>query len=234
MKHLIVGMGEIGNALKEILSERWADVFTKDIKDTPLPPRVDVLHVAIRWTDAFREIVDGYALRTKPSLIVVHSTVPLGTTRSLGDIAVHSPNRGLHPNLARSMRTFIKHVGGTRAVEAAEIFRECGIWTKCYPVPEITEAQHILSNTIYGVNIVLAKELNDFCRAHNLDYHEVVMEYTQTHNAGYRQMGMESKIRPIMYPPQGKIGGHCIVQNVQLIPEKERTPLMERLARFND
>lgn len=233
MKHLIVGMGEIGNALKEILRERWADVFTKDIQKKEVP-KVDTLHVALRYSESFKQIVQGYIQQARPNLVVIHSTVPVGTTKSFGDIAVHSPNRGLHPNLAQSIRRFIKHVGGSRAVEAAHIFNECGIWTKVYATSEITEAQHILSNTLYGINIMAAKEMNDFCRAHNLDYHEVVMEYTQTHNLGYRQMGMESKVRPIIYPPQGKIGGHCIVQNAQLIPQKERTPLIDMLARFND
>jgi len=233
MRSLVIGLGEIGMSLFRVISKVYPlTTYGKDLESAQVDCPVDVMHVCLRYGPSFLDTVQEYIEIYQPKLVINHSTVPIGTTRQI-EGAVHSPNRGLHPNLETSIQTFTKHIGGERAAAAADYFRTLSIKTRCHPVPEITEAQHILSNTIYGVGSVLAQELADFCRNHNLDYHEVVMEYTQTHNEGYRAMGMESKIRPIVYPPFGPILGHCVVQNVKLIPDEERTPLMKRLAEFN-
>lgn len=237
--HYIVGIGEIGKSLYEVLSGEYA-VTGKDINTTiqnwsGIMP-VDVLHICIRHSSEFNKIVLDYVKQHEPKYVVVHSTVPVGTTASLGlPNAVHSPNRGLHPNLAGSMRVFVKHIGGPKASVVAEYFEAIGIRTKCHSRTETTEAQHLARNSFYGIHIMFAEEMYQLCRKYGLDYHEVVTQYGETHNEGYKILGHESKLHPLVYPLMGnKIGGHCLVQNAQIVPEKDRGPMLNMLAHFND
>src|SRR5690606_39696462 len=100
---LLSGVGEVG--LGEV---------------DPTDGRADVLHVCIPWSSGFADAVKGAVTRHRAELVVVHSTVPIGTCDPHG--WVHSPVRGRHPNLSPSLRTFTKHFGGRRADEAADMW----------------------------------------------------------------------------------------------------------------
>ena len=38
----------------------------------------------------------------------------------------------------------------------------------------------------------------------------------ETYNQGYKELGKENVIRPVLFPPKGEIGGHCVVPNFNL------------------
>ena len=130
------------------------------------------------------------------------------------------------------MLTFRKHFGGPLAHEAARIFEHIGVSTKVYTTPEVTEAQKVLSTSAYGMSLLVAGEFEKFCRDHNLDYKAVVLDYGETYNEGYERLGFERFKRPLLFPPQGKIGGHCVVQNAGLVAEP-KYPLLTLLANTN-
>src|SRR5690606_40778498 len=60
------------------------------------------------------EHVQRYAAEHGAELVVVHSTVPVGTCDANG--WVHSPVRGRHPNLVGGLRKFVKHRSEERRV----------------------------------------------------------------------------------------------------------------------
>ena len=123
MEHLIIGLGQIGSALKTVLSQN--PEFTVggfDLNMEQPSKRYDMIHVCIPYNSAFIENVKNYqTLFLNPNAItVVHSTVAVGTCRQIN--AVHSPVRGIHPNLVGGIKTFVKYFGGERATEAANTF----------------------------------------------------------------------------------------------------------------
>ena len=229
MRSLIIGMGEVGSAIYEVLREHH-DVETLDLDHKEIRPGFDVMHVCIRHSDDFLRIVSGYEAKYRPTIIDVCSTVPPKTTETLGDRACHSTTRGLNPNLSESLRTFVKHIGGPRASYLADYYRHAGIKTRTHATAKTTELAHILSNSMYGVGLMFADEASRLCRENGVDYMEAVVEYNQTSNQGYLEMGHRSKMRMILTPPGGKIGGHCVVQNARLL--QNPTPLIQMLVRY--
>lgn len=240
---MVIGLGEVGTALREVLGRRH-EVWGKDLREEYLAPGgaqvkevpagIEVIHVCLQHSKDFFDIVHGYVDAHHPRVIDVCTTVPPGTTRRLGPAAVHSTTRGLHPNLSDSLRTFVKHVGGPLARELVPYFGRAGIAAVAYSRPETTELAHILYNAAYGVQLMLADELQQLCRHYGVDYLETVLGYTATGNRGFEKLDHKGKARMLIWPPGGKIGGHCVVQGANLIPGHLRGPILERLARFND
>ena len=230
MKGLIIGMGEVGKALYAVLKDTH-EIHTKDLDNAKIPARVDVMHVCLRYSGDFKRIVDRYASECHPDIIDICTTVPPGTTERIYG-ACHSTTRGLHPNLETSLRTFVKHIGGEQAYELAKYYNEAGIKTKIHATAKTTEIAHILSNSVYGINVIFAQEMADLCRDYGVDYTEAVVAYNQTSNDGYLKLGHPSKMRMILTPPGKKIGGHCVTQNANLIPQEKRGTLLGMLAGY--
>lgn len=220
MKHLVIGAGEIGSAIYNILK----DEYTVDVidKDQSLDKLYDVLHIcfpqAKRRKD-FIKTVQAYRSQylTCNGLIIIHSTVAVGTTIKCGLECVHSPVRGIHPYLDTSLRTFVKYFGGSRAGEAAEIFQKVGIPIKTTFNAKETEAMKLWSTTAYGMSIMLEKQIHEYCEQHNLDFDIVYEDATVTYNEGYKRLGMSHVQRPVLEHIPGKIGGHCVIPNTQLL-----------------
>lgn len=238
MNTLIVGMGEVGTAHFNILKEKHK-MFCVDLDESKniLPSshadKIEVMIVCLRYSETFIETVRAYIEKYDPSYVNICSTVPPGTTRAVHPEAVHSTTRGLHPKLESGLRTITKHIGGKRSTFFKFYFEGSGIKTHCANTPETTEVAHILNNCAYGVNLMLADEMAKICRSYGVDYFESVMLYTATNNMGYEELDHGTKVRMILTPPNGKIGGHCVSQSANLIPKEIRTPILERLANYN-
>jgi len=232
---LILGCGEIGSAYYSIFSQK-SQTYRLDLRpelSDKRIPKIEVLHVCLRHSENFQDTVTAAVKKYRPAVINNMSTVPPGTTEKLGNNAVHSTTRGLHPNLKDSILAAKKHIGGPKALELAEYFAHFGIQTVTHAKAKTTELAHILSNTLYGVQIMYADEMDKLCRQYGVDYFEAVQLYSMTHNEAYSALGLQSKYRPILSPPGGRIGGHCVTQGAALIPENIRGPLLSRLATFN-
>lgn len=249
---LIIGMGEVGDAHYRVLDEsglykiKGIDPHPgrskNNLADVEEEPKTwDCMIVAIRHNDFWIPIVKDYVIQYRPSLIVNCSTVPVGTSEALekqctgmlGSV-VHSTTRGLHPNLDRGLRSIVKHIGGYKdaAISAAAMFGLAGIPTRIHESSRTTELAHILNNVAYGVNLMLADEMQAICRRHGVDYYEAVMKYTETNNEGYMRLDNPTKVRPILSPPNHKIGGHCVVASAKLL--SARTPIIDLLAKYNN
>lgn len=240
MNTLIIGRGEIGDALHKILSRTykvWCDDIIPDLKLMDnCPDRIEVLHICLRYSEKFKEIVEEKIKTYKPVLVNVCTTVPVGTCESfLRPNILHSTTRGLHPNLVDGLVRIPKHIGGKieYANALSEYFERAGIYCVVHNRARTTELLHILNNSHYGINLMFADEASKLCREYGVDYIDY-LGYTQTNNKGFESIGHPTKVRPILTPPGGRIGGHCVVMSANLIPETKRTSLIDKLAHYND
>src|SRR5690606_37553242 len=128
------------------------------------------------------------------TLVVVHSTVPVGTCDRLG--AVHSPVRGRHPHLAEGVRRFVKHFAGERAAEAAAIFERCSVPVAVHGRrAAATEAGKLWELAQYGLQVVIEKQIHEWCEREGVDFDVVYTRFAQTYNDGYDTLGEPQFIR---------------------------------------
>ena len=113
----------------------------------------------------------------------------------------------------------MKYFGGKKAKEAADIFSALGVPVKIFPKSGTTELLKILDTTYYGWNIVFAKEVKRICDKLNLGFNEVYTDANNSYNEGYKKLGKPNVVRPVLAPMPGKIGGHCIVSNCNLLED---------------
>lgn len=210
MTHVVIGIGEVGKALQEILG---CDGVDREIGLAA--EHYDFMHVCIPYSEHFEEIIKSYQVRFSPNYTVIHSTVPIGTTRKLD--ANHSPIRGRHPDLAKSIVTFTKYIAGPQASEIADEFNKFGMKTKVFKRADETEAGKLIDLMQYGAAILLNKEIHKFCEENSLDFDIVYKHFNLTYNRGYRKLGFKEFIRPILKYMPGKIGGHCVTQMMPLL-----------------
>jgi hypothetical protein len=224
--HVIIGYGEVGEALHKIFPSAEVDDIPKN--KLAAKQQYSVMHICFPYVDKhFVTYVRAYQNKFKPHITIIHSSVPIGTSDSLA--AVHSPVRGVHPNIEEGIRTFVKFFGGMKAMEAARIFERKGIKTQVIRDSRTTEALKLWDTTQYGVMILLEKEIHKFCRINGLDFEVIYGIANATYNDGYARLGMQHVIRPALMHKDGKIGGHCVVENAHLL----NTPSAKRIIKEN-
>lgn len=221
---IIIGGGEVGRALYKVLSKNYEVVVLdidkrKNIGVLPKRFKCDILHICIPFKDfrSFKMVVNDYRDEYKPRHTIIHSTVPVGTSRKLK--ALHSPVRGIHPELEESLHTFVKYIGGKKASEVADYFRRAGIKVYLFDKQETTEMMKILSTTKYGIDIEFTKEVKRLSDKYNVPF-EAWTIWTNDYNEGYKKLGHPEYTRPNLVPIMKEIGGHCVRQNAEFIKNK--------------
>lgn len=215
MKSLIIGNGEIGQALAKILREQYK-VDTYDLKSGTEPlGTYEILHICFPYSPKFIDYVQAYQKKYDPRYTVIHSTVPVGTSRQVN--ATHSPIRGLHPNLESGIRTFTKFLGGEQASEVADYFRRAGLKVCLFDKQENAEALKLFDTEYYRVCIEFAHRVKQYCIDNNLSFSDVYRMGNITYNEGYTKLGHPEFVRPVLEPIMTPIGGHCVMQNKELI-----------------
>jgi UDP-glucose 6-dehydrogenase len=226
-------MGEVGKALCTILSRTYPTVGID--KEQEYKSSVDVMHVCFPYSADFKKQVKGYIDKYRPKLTVIHSTVPVGTTDSFDGLVYHSPVKGKHPNLENSIKTFVKDIGGNN-----DDCRQCGGCTDCNNkkmwgveleryfsnanIPasyggksaKDTEFAKIMCTTRYGWEIVFCKEMKRLCDKHGVNFDYAYTIFNQDYNNGYDSLGDKQFHRSILSPVDGRIGGHCVINNCKL------------------
>jgi len=216
----ILGYGEVGQAIAKFFKYPKIKDLTRDDDLTG----IKILHITIPWSDRFIEIVENEMRRLLPRITIIHSTVNLGTTKKISDdtkmLVVHSPVRGVHPNLFKGIKTFVKYIGAEskEAVKEAEKhFRALGLKTKAYIPAITTEALKLWDTTQYGWMIVLNKEMKKWCEENKLDFDVIYSEANRSYNEGYVKLGRKEVVRPNLKYMAGEIGGHCIIGNCRIL-----------------
>jgi len=212
LKTLIIGNGEVGKALYNILSKYYATLITD--KEVLSDKDIEIIHIAFPYSKHFIKDVKEYQRIYKPKYTVIHSTVPVGTSRQCN--AIHSPVKGIHPYLEKSIKTFTKFLGGSQAGEVADYFRRAEINVYITDKQESTELIKIDSTNWYGVCIEKTKETKELCDRYDVPF-ELFTLWTKDYNEGYERLGFSQYKRPLLIPIMKTLGGHCIRQNAKLI-----------------
>lgn len=229
--YLVIGLGETGRPLFEILREAYPDTYGYDKRhgwsDDFVETRVEVLNICIPYHEGFVDTVKEYQKRYSPALTIVHSTVPIGTTSQIPE-AVHSPILGKHYNMKESLLTFVKWIGGQKATEARDYLCGAKIMCKVVEKSEETEAMKLLCLAKYGMSIAFAGYQKEIFDKYGIDYRHVVewdMNYNNNVDTGLQ--------RPILTPPEGKIGGHCVIQNTRLLNKQHPNPILGEILKYD-
>lgn len=221
MRTLIVGAGEVGNALYDVLSPYY-DVELIDKNGVIIPSskagKLDIMHICFPYFKGFEREVKKYKKKYKPRFTVIHSTVPVGTSKKCG--ACHSPIRGIHPYLEKSIQEFVKFVGGDNADRVAEYFRRAGLKVHICRKAETTELGKLVSTTYYATIIEYVKAVEKLCDKYKVPFSEAFTLFQQTYNKGYERLGYPEYQRPVLVPIQRKQGGHCTLPNCDLLEFK--------------
>jgi len=226
---VVVGSkGEVGLAVQEIL-EREFEVMGVDLNlNNWIDVKCEYLHICIPYNDNFISIVSDYKKKYSPKLTIIHSTVPVGTTKKIG--GVHSPVQGVHPRLVQGLDTYIKYVGydNIRDKWVAYNYLRKSFKVKMVQGSDTTELMKVLCLTRYGLHLEIADEMKRACDYFRKDYKQVVTEWDIDYNEGNTKIRPEVR-RPLYYPPGGKIGGHCCIPVTKMFSKQYSS---ENLKRF--
>jgi len=229
-KHLIIGRGKVGRALYSVLSEHH-NVRTIDKRKTKIKGSFEVVHICFPYSKIFNREVIRYNRLFNPDIIIIHSTVAVGTTLSLieetkKENIVHSPVIGNEKHLRRSLETFTKFIG-THSPKIFSLAREALSPIKCQWMPDsrITELGKLLLTFQYGKQILLAQECKDICDYFGLPYKRTVIEFGKIYNQGYDRLqtlySPKDFHRPLLFPDIKKgFGGTCIHPNAILLKKQ--------------
>lgn len=221
-------MGKVGTAIAEMEKAVRRPIIANDPKCGHVVPEgvksVSIIHICIPWTTSFERTVKAAIRKWKPLLTIIHSTVPVGTTEMIRNAVkrpvVHSPVRGQHNDLVKSVKVFRKIVGGKPDdVHTAEYYlRNIGFDVMRFPSARAAELAKLISTTQFGWSLLMAKETKALCDFFRVDPGLMGSE-ALSYNEGYSKMHLNRFHRPVLYAPDGKIGGSCVSQNVDLLPD---------------
>lgn len=224
---LIIGHGEVGSALAAVLRPFYP-VTLVDL-NPPALEGVEFMHICFPYSDGFVDEVLAYREKYRPTYTVIHSTVPVGTSRACG--ATHSPIRGNHYDMERSLKTITKFVGGPgpSSDAVADYLMRAGIPVEICRRQETTELGKLLCTTFYGVCIEYVKAAERKCQEEGVPFGEAFTLFQKTYNDGYAALGRPEVARPVLVPIQGRIDGHCVLPNCKLF----NFPFASLIGRLN-
>jgi UDP-N-acetyl-D-mannosaminuronate dehydrogenase len=244
---LVLGLGEVGRPMFELLkeSEKFT-VYGFDIDEEKmravgqskrsLPSRVDIMHVCIpcKSQENFANAVTKSAKQFRPKLVIINSTIPLGTTilvhKRCNCLTTHSPIRGVHKSVEHmkwESKRWTKYIGGVDA-ESAETarkhFEKLGLKTKILKSSTETELAKLFETTYRAWMIACFQEMHRIRRHFETGFDEIVDFLKDTHR--------ERLDRPVMFP--GVIGGHCLIPNTALLLKSYDSEFLRLILRSNE
>jgi len=236
---LVIGLGEVGRPLYEILSEKFMNVYGYDSDRSKtihelgaIPKSVEVVHIAYPYVDGrFIDSTIKYVTSFNPRLVIIHSTIPPGTTRLIqskaDSIIAYSPVRGKHPNLYEHLRFWTKWVSAaSRAgIELARRhLEEAGFKVRVARDPESLELAKLWETVYRAAMIACWQEIHRISRKLGADI-KVVAEFV-------KEVHEVLGDRPIYYPDV--IGGHCLIPNTKILANVVNSDLLTFILRSNE
>lgn len=188
----VLGFGEVGMAISRLysLSDLKINDPAKGFQDSL--SNLAILNVCIPWSNTFIDQITNILLCNMPQLCIIHSTVKPGTIQKIKAMVpnmfiVHSPIRGIRPNLYESLFTFTKYIGAEtdREIEAASNhLQSLGIVTYGIKPAKSTEVLELLDTSQYAFEHALIQEMRDICRKYGVSFNTIVNHANKTYNEG--------------------------------------------------
>ena len=225
MTDIILGMGEVGETLFDLLVDRKFDCIGIDLEDSKCKNYTEnkiienpqYLHVCLPGElEKFTDIVIEWINKIKNiQVVVIHSTVKPGTTKSIQERSsipiLFSPVRGVHRRFLDDIKKYTKFISFDHAEINSEIKKDLEKrfkkveWMSTTKTAEL--AKILVDTTYYGWLINYAQITKMICEKENVDFDEMWKFADEIHeNLGNR---------PKMFP--GIIGGHCVIPNLNLV-----------------
>ena len=225
MTDIILGMGEVGETLFDLLVDRKFDCIGIDLEDSKCKNYTEnkiienpqYLHVCLPGElEKFTDIVIEWINKIKNiQVVVIHSTVKPGTTKNIQERSsipiLFSPVRGVHRRFLDDIKKYTKFISFDNTEINSEIKKDLENrfekveWMSTTKTAEL--AKILVDTTYYGWLINYAQITKMICEKENVDFDEMWKFADEIHeNLGNR---------PKMFP--GIIGGHCVIQNLNLV-----------------
>ncbi len=226
---LVIGIGEVGGALSEVLSDSHP-VLRHDLEPINFDAPIGVMHLCFPFRSAteFESAALSYIGRFHPDLTIINGTVLPGTTRRIAlaskTAVAFSPVRGKHAHMAADLLRYVKFVAAIDTETAARAERHLqnhGFKTSRINLLETLELAKLAETSYFGVLIGFAQELNRFCEKLGADFYEA--------SQFFEEIDFLPRCR---YFP-GIIGGHCVVPNINLLLQVMPAPLLEAVLDSN-
>jgi UDP-N-acetyl-D-mannosaminuronate dehydrogenase len=225
MTDIILGMGEVGETLFDLLVKRNFDCIgidsvaskSKNYSENKNIENPEYLHVCLPGElTEFTNIVSDWINKIRDlKAVVIHSTVKPGTTKKIQEKStipvLFSPVRGVHRRFLDDIKKYTKFIStddeqiDTKIKIDLEKRFEKVDWMSTTKTAEL--AKILVDTTYYGWLINYAQITKMICEKEGVDFDEMWKFADEIHeNLGNR---------PKMYP--GIIGGHCVLPNLNLI-----------------
>ncbi|MFH1714295.1 MAG: hypothetical protein ABH831_01765 [Candidatus Nealsonbacteria bacterium] len=227
----ILGFGEVGQAIAKF----YKFPLVKDLKRDDGLKGVEILHICLPWSNKFINIVKAEIRRVKPKLTIIHSTVLPGTTKKIGGMVVHSPIRGMHPNLFPGIKTFLKYIGtdNKKAGKLAKAHLEgLRIKTEVFQPSVTTEIGKLLDTSYYAICIAWHGEMKKMCDKLKVDFNKAVVDFNESYNEGYKKLSRKNVIRPVLYSPKKGITGHCLIPNAEILKQHFKSRALDLILDY--
>ena len=225
MTDIILGMGEVGETLFDLLVDRKFDCIgidldnskCKNYAENKIIENPQYLHVCLPGElEKFTDIVIEWINKIKNiQVVVIHSTVKPGTTKNIQERSsipiLFSPVRGVHRRFLDDIKKYTKFISFDNTEINSEIKKDLESrfekvdWMSTTKTAEL--AKILVDTTYYGWLINYAQITKMICEKENVDFDEMWKFADEIHeNLGNR---------PKMFP--GIIGGHCVIPNLNLV-----------------
>lgn len=218
MTDLIIGMGEVGTALRNLLQERKINVVTYDIIDEVVPKYdpPEFMHVCVPYSDNFIKDIVNYIDIFRPQAVIIHATVKVGTTAIIsqyveGRIPIfYSPIRGVHERFVQDLKRYDKFIAPNfNAYHKKLVERFNSIIM--YDSPDSLELAKVMETTYYGFLIAFRKDVDRKFGDMKLDS-QIFWDFCEEIHGALGN-------RPVMFNDGEPIGGHCVIPNLKLLPD---------------
>lgn len=213
MNHLIIGYGEIGQAISSLLNGNieYIDFDKSNVNSKEF----DVIHICYGFSNNFVDSVKKYVSKYKYKYIMIHSTIEVGTTDKLKEYnVIYSPVRGRHTGqgFVEDIKKYTKYYSGDIDKNDIESYFK-SVQFEMVKDHKSLEFAKPLSTTYTLLNVLFEKWIYSKCMELGLDYEFVYREWNKTYNDN---VNPEWK-RPVYNRMAGNVGGHCLIPNLDLI-----------------
>lgn len=236
---VIVGAGSVGSAIFAYLNENNSQ-YNISLHDPPkgqfsMIGEADIIHITvpmINYNDyiinVIREIENQ--IINNP-MIIIHSTIdPYILNQCSWKFAdwfynpIRCPEEKMNYMVCRHLWLFAPIIN-SHSQRYIDYLYTIGITFKEFKDPKALAFGKLLETTRTGMEIAFAQMVAAECERNGWDFNEAYNEYTHYTNdkEDYRQLNKSRMVpRPIFFP--GKIGGKCIMQNLEIIKKDGLLP----------